>query len=384
MERKKKMLFIVTLGGLGGAQKNLLRSAMQYKHLGYEAIISAGEGGYLQEQAEALDIRFIKFRFLKRSKNPLMNFLFFLEASLLMKREAFDAIHFYSPNALFAGIAAKLIRKRCYTRFIFGGLSILDPMYGLHPMTRRIILLLYRALLTCIDEYIFENHSNKKFALDEKIVSHGTISIDHLLIKEKPKFLSNKIARSYFADLLGETISNKLIIGSIGRLSRQKNYAFLHRSIDASLMREKNAMIIIFGDGPERKKLIKESIAMGITDILRFPGAVNEASQYLRGFDLFLLPSLYEGTANVVIECLFAGMPILASDIPSNTETLNFSREQLFSLDDRNDFRCKIKNLITDPALRDRIGAQNHKLSLRYLVSKENHQKEKELCSESP
>jgi len=367
MNNNGKILFVVTLGGVGGAQKNVLRSAINYKNLGYTATIAAGARGYLQENAEAFGIPFIKLRFLKRSKNPLTNLLYFVEALLLFKKNSFNSIHIYSPNALVAALAARLLRKECQIRFTFGGLSILDPMYGIHPITRRILTTIYRMLLLLVDEYIFENHSNKSVAIREGIVSHGTVDISHLIVEEKPRFYSTTKAKNFFANLLGIDLTQTHIIGSIGRLSLQKNYSFLIHALDYSFLREKRCVVLIIGDGPEFKALVTESHTKGFKDMLFFPGIVEEGWRYLLGFDLFVLPSLYEGRANVLIECLFAGVPVIASNIPSNAETLQNSTEQLFSLQDQNDFRNKLKNLIENQTLRETLAKDNLKLSEIYL-----------------
>ena len=81
-------------------------------------------------------------------------------------------------------------------------------------------------------------------------------------------------------------------------------------------------------------------------------GGINNASRFLRAFDIFVLPSRYEGLSITLIETLIAGMPVLASDVGGNRETFA-SESELYEFDNQEDFLSKFKRLQYEDALKE-------------------------------
>jgi glycosyltransferase involved in cell wall biosynthesis len=67
---------------------------------------------------------------------------------------------------------------------------------------------------------------------------------------------------------------------------------------------------------------------------------LQEDLKYLKAFNLFVLPSKYEGMPMTVLEAKAAGIKILASDVGGNREILD--EDQIYRLDDKNDFIDKV------------------------------------------
>jgi glycosyltransferase involved in cell wall biosynthesis len=76
--------------------------------------------------------------------------------------------------------------------------------------------------------------------------------------------------------------------------------------------------MVIAGEGPEKERL--EAIARELRAPVTFPGR-RAATHVLKGADLFMLPSCYEGMPLSLIEAMAMGVPGLCSNIPENTET---------------------------------------------------------------
>jgi len=106
----------------------------------------------------------------------------------------------------------------------------------------------------------------------------------------------------------------------VGRLTKQKNHAYIIQIL-ASL---KNFRLLIAGSGPELQRLRMEASRMGVSRRVRFLGILSqpEMRSLLDAADVFVLTSLYEGQSNALLEAMSAGKAIVASDIPSNRETL--------------------------------------------------------------
>ena len=149
-------------------------------------------------------------------------------------------------------------------------------------------------------------------------------------------FKNREEARQFISDRLGENLSQAYIIGSIGRLAFPKNYEFLIDSFSEILKIKPDAKGVIIGEGPEREKyetLIKEK---GLERQFFLMGAVSEASRFIKAFDVFVLPSLYEGLSISLIEALKSGVPTIASDVGGNSEVVG--EENCFEVNNLDDF----------------------------------------------
>lgn len=108
----------------------------------------------------------------------------------------------------------------------------------------------------------------------------------------------------------------------VGRLDRQKGLEYLIEAL-ALLpvdLRERVHLRLI-GDGPERHELERKVALLGSSHVT-FLGhlAHEEVWAHLRRSDLFVLPSLYEGMSNSLLEAMAAGLPALVTDIMGNNE----------------------------------------------------------------
>ena len=111
---------------------------------------------------------------------------------------------------------------------------------------------------------------------------------------------------------------NAYVVGSVGRLDRQKGYEYLVRSF-AEFSRDRDAELVLAGDGPERARL--ESLARSLCrDRVRFLGRREDVPDILRAFDVFVMPSLWEGFGLALVEAMAAGVPVIASNVDSIPE----------------------------------------------------------------
>ena len=103
---------------------------------------------------------------------------------------------------------------------------------------------------------------------------------------------------------------------AVGRLTRQKGFDVLLRAMPAVLRQFPSARLTVLGQGPLREELAKQTEQLGLTEVVEFLGFQKRPWPFLRHADLFVLPSRYEGTPNVLLEALALGRPIVACDCP--------------------------------------------------------------------
>src|SRR3989344_1413613 len=114
---KKKILFVITQGDWGGAQRYVFDLATNLAQEQFEVGVAFGSSyqGELIAKLEESGMRIYPLKFLRRSWNPLMNCLFILELYRLIKKLSPEVVHFNSTNAgVFGPLAAWFykIKKR--------------------------------------------------------------------------------------------------------------------------------------------------------------------------------------------------------------------------------------------------------------------------------
>ena len=102
-------------------------------------------------------------------------------------------------------------------------------------------------------------------------------------------------------------------IGTISRLSSEKGINFLIEGFKI-LLGKIDARLVIVGDGVDRLKLENRVKDLNIKEKVVFTGYMDDPFGYLAGMDVFVLPSLWEGFPNVVLEAMACGVPVIASD----------------------------------------------------------------------
>lgn len=107
---------------------------------------------------------------------------------------------------------------------------------------------------------------------------------------------------------------NKLVLGHIGRLNKQKNHNFLIDIFKA--VHEKNAdtVLVMVGEGHLRSSIEEKVRSLGLIEHVRFLGVREDIPYLMQGFDLFLFPSLFEGLPVVMVEAQAAGLRCVVSD----------------------------------------------------------------------
>jgi glycosyltransferase involved in cell wall biosynthesis len=100
---------------------------------------------------------------------------------------------------------------------------------------------------------------------------------------------------------------------SVGSLKSEKNFPLLVRAF-ARLAQQREASLVILGDGPLRADVEAAAAAAGVADRLALPGFVAEPRAFYEAADLFVMSSDFEGFGNVLVEAMRAGLPVVSTD----------------------------------------------------------------------
>lgn len=344
------IFIVVTKGDIGGAQMSVFNLARELSHRGHVVTVGIGkEGDTLPALLDREHIAWIRLKELSRGHNPIATFRFIKEMRQVLVQGSYDVLHINSSNSLAAALASRLVpqRKRPKTLFTFRGMSLLDTHYELSRIKRFIYICFFRVLLPFVDVPIFVSKENMEQGKTLGMAKNGRVIYNGLALSDND-FLSREEARAQLGNMCGTVFSdNVFIMGSIGRIAYQKDYAFLVRVFAQFKKTYKDTHLIIIGDGDERFLVEEEIQKQGVSESVYLVGAVSEGYRFMRAFDLFTLTSRYEGLSITLIEALIAGLPIVASDVGGNAETI--LPEGLYGLGNEEEFLQACEQVLRIP-----------------------------------
>jgi len=345
-----KILIVITKSEIGGAQVFALNLARGLKEAGEEVVVAGGPGEYLPEELLKIGVTFYRFKNLKRGFNPLKNLAFVRELKSFVLEGGFNVVHLNSTNVLFGVWALDALKKNKAADFkiIFTvhGLSLVDGNHKASVVFKNCFIKFFKTAFKKLDQIIFVSQLNFDYAKKSGLLSDRALlkaemiynglyfSVDYFLDKmEARQFLASKAVPFCYEP---EALRKVFLYGSIGRLAYPKNYEFLiaaHKEIKKFVP---EAKLLLIGEGPERHKYEAMIETYGIKDSVCMFGEMGDAARYMRAFDLFVLPSIFEGTSLSLIEARRAGVPILASAVGGNGEVAG--DDNCFSLNDMKTF----------------------------------------------
>jgi glycosyltransferase involved in cell wall biosynthesis len=106
------------------------------------------------------------------------------------------------------------------------------------------------------------------------------------------------------------------VVLGVGKLKPQKDFATLLGAF-AELRKQREARLVILGEGPEEARLKALAGELGMAEDLRFPGFVANPFAYMARAGVFVLSSAWEGFGNVLVEAMGCGCPVVSTDCPS-------------------------------------------------------------------
>lgn len=357
-----KIWLITTKASVGGVQVFLIGLARFLSSEGHDVTVAAGAGDFLAANLQGSGAKFFRLTSLAASNNPLSAGRYIQELRRVLKSERPDVVHFNSSHALLGVLALGGLGFKIKTVFTVHGLSILDKNYEIGALKRLAYQLVFRCLLRLIDKTVFVCRANMAEAAAMGL-GRSAEMIYNGIEKYEPS-LSRGEARAYLSTVVNQNLDHALIIGSVGRLAYPKNFGFLIRIWPEVMKREPTARLIVLGGGKEEAELRSLIASLDLSRSV-FIIPVEPARPYLSGFDIFVLPSRYEGLPLTLLESLAAGLPVLATRVGGNQEVLDHEAE-LYALDDCADFLERLHRLVSDRKLREEVAAVNRRAALRF------------------
>ncbi|MEX0727780.1 MAG: glycosyltransferase [Planctomycetaceae bacterium] len=144
----------------------------------------------------------------------------------------------------------------------------------------------------------------------------------------------------------------------IGRLDEQKGHRFLFDAIARLIPTDPDIHLLVAGQGSLETALKRQVVDLGLTSHVHFTGWSDRIPELLKASSMLVLPSLWEGMPNVVLEAMAAGVPVIASDVEGVRELIAADRTGIVvPLRDSNRLAWEIQRLRTEPQHAASLGA---------------------------
>ncbi|MBN2445065.1 MAG: glycosyltransferase [Spirochaetales bacterium] len=267
-----------------------------------------------------------------------------------IKQLNLDIIHFHTPFLM--GLFALYLSKRLRIPLVQTYHTYLTEYVHYVPLPKRIIIpfAIWASRTYCnYSAFVISPSRIIKDVLLSYGVKSEVIIIPTGMKKMNPTFVSPEVTKSTYQI---PPLDNILI--SVGRLAKEKNFAFLLRAFRIIEEHIPHSCLILIGDGPEKKKLLLLAKRLGLENKVKFLGYLkrNEVMEILSASDIFVFASRTETQGLCLLEAMTYGKPIVAIDAMGVVDIMKGDKGGFLVKENEELFAEKVLSLIKNDTLR--------------------------------
>lgn len=364
---KKKVLIAITKSNWGGAQRYVFNIATSISKAEYDVAVMHGGDGIMAEKLRGSGIRTMEIPGLARDISVFVDVSVFTSLLRMLRSERPDVLHLNSSKmGLLGALAGRLAGVPCIVFTAHGWAFNEDRSF------------LQKTLL-------------RVFAYFTIMLSHRTIAISDAvadairmpLIRKRLAVVKNGVTAAEYKErsdartsLVQHSSEQEFWFGTIAELHPVKGLRYAVEAFTSHAAHFPTAHYVILGEGESRTELESLVQQSSYAERIHVVGFRDEAPQYLKAFDVFVLPSLSEGLSLAILEAGLARIPVIATNVGGIPEIIR-NNEQGVLVSPRNSVGLSeaFARLQTDPRLRESIAAAlyervTHEYSLEKMVRK--------------
>lgn len=319
------------LGGLGtGGTESLIMNwyrSIDRTKIQFDFLVRSSDNNYTVEILE------MGGRIFYTSSFPRHFIKNYIETKRILEQKEWDVIHVHGNAAMYI-LPLKLAKTIGYPCRIMHSHNVQaqTTIFSLvHLMNRKKIIPYTTYRLAC------SNAAGKwMFGKNEFQISKNAVDVSD--------FKYNKEARTKFRKEYD--LENKFVLGHVGRFSTQKNHMFLLEIFKSLLKKKPESILMLVGDGELAETIKLQADILGIHEYVIFLGRRNDIGKVMSAMDMFVLPSLYEGLGNVLVEAQLNGLRCIVSEEAYNKEVQLFPTLSKVSL--RKDVDAWVKHILEE------------------------------------
>ncbi|MBU2472671.1 glycosyltransferase [Patescibacteria group bacterium] len=320
LPQQRRVLYIITKSVWGGAAKYVYDLSTNL--IGeFDVAVAAGGQGQFYKKIKQTNIPYYQINNFQRTINPFKDLFAFFEILDLLFQLKPNIIHVNSSKA--GGVVGAA--GQIYKFFSHQKINLIFTAHGwafnedrfkwqidLIKFFSKITSWFYDKII-CVSEYDRQMALKYKIAPKRKLITiHNGIDIKNIDFLEKKQAQKRLIGRE-----------SPLLIGTIAEWTKNKGIIYLIKATQTLELKEKEFDVILIGSGenPDKEKMYDYDKKYNL-DNVRLIEFIPQAVKYLKGFDIFILPSLKEGLPYTIIEAMAAQLPIIATNVGGISEMI--------------------------------------------------------------
>jgi len=375
-ETPVRVLQIITLSEWGGAQQVCYDLATRLHGDDFTVEVACAPGGPLVEKLEKSGIKVHQINSLKRDFSPIQDLRCLFQLYSLFRRGKYQIVHCHSTKAGILGrIAAWLARVPRIYFTVHGWGFYNEQEYG---WAQKILVLAERLSARFSTKIICVSENDLKQGLLRKIARAGKFALIHNGVAIENRERTGTLRREINA------ADEEVIFGMIARLRYPKDPILYLKAAKIVLEKNGGCHFVLIGDGSLYDQCVEFVSKNGLESRVHLLGFRKDARYLYSDFDVFVLSSLFEGLPLTVIEAMFAGLPVVASNIGGLPELVSDGRNGFLTIPGNpEDLAQKMLLLAEDAILRREMGQESRKIAESQFMLDRMIEEYRNLCLSS-
>ena len=349
LEKKIKIIYIIPTLDMGGAERLLVDIVKNLNQERFASkVVCLKKFGFWGIELKKLGVPLILAG--RREKLGLSTFFNLVK---ILKSQKADIVHTHLFGAdVFGIMAAKLA----------GVKVIVSTEHNLNYQENFFKKFIKRYTNIFADVIVAVSAAVKNYVVGSEEIKENKVEVIYNGVDIK-KFLNE--TRNY------KNGREDIIIGSLGRLTKQKGFDYLIEAI-AAITGSGKIKCLIAGEGEKRKKLKKQIKKLNLGSRVELLGWRRDTKEFLNSLDIFVLPSRWEGFGIAILEAGLSGLPVVAAKVDGIREIIKDGEDGLlFAKGNIAGLTEKINYLVNSPEERKRLGlALQNKVKEKFPIGK--------------
>lgn len=367
--RRIKVCHIITKMVYGGASLGTLHlvESLDLKRFHSSVIcgVQSENEGSLLNNIEEKKFEIIIVPEIVREINPFKDIIAFLKLIHIIKIHKYDIIHTHGSKAGVIGRLAAKFSKVPIILFTVHGWGLKAGSF----VVCRIFRLIEKILAVFTTKILFQTRADMNEAFTCKIGKQSQYVLIGNGINLQPFFNYNKKIAEQIRKKL--KLKNKRVVGTVGRVSAQKNPVGFINIAQEVLKKRQDTTFVFVGGGEmleEMRRLVK---GVDLEKSIIFTGVRDDIPEVISNFDIFILPSLWEGMPRSLIEAMALSKPVIVHNISGINEVVKDGINGLIvPINQTTKFAEKINILLNKPQLAKKLGNSGKETAKNFDFSK--------------
>ena len=228
------------------------------------------------------------------------------EVDTFLREHHYAIVHIHSGSTYALMIGSKLARR-------YGAKNVIVHSHcgGFVNLKYKVVRVLSRrALLKYPTTYYACSHLAARWKFPTPIIKKQRYTVLKNAVDTRLIHFDPTVREQYRSDM---GLENQLVIGHVGRFAVQKNHRFLVEIFKELVQLRPDARLLLAGEGILEEEIRQLVHTYGLDEHVQFLGIRRDVAQLMNAFDVFLLPSFFEGLPVVGVEAQATGLPVVTS-----------------------------------------------------------------------